>query len=490
MPTPKPDMPPYRDFHTCRANFVYEKPSPLRIVKYDTNAGNNIHDATSHIRTNNARVGQVSPKADESLIAPKRRRLDQDGGAAGKENLRTPQGSGSAGFEDREALQGTKARQHDGSPPWRLGVTPPPQLTVRKTRQSYTHARAQTSPCEASSLSCTFPASHGLRRSVKCRPPLSNICDEAVVLAESPPSTLHAPGRVEASLPSSRRISAATSPVPLLLQSRVTYMLVPHVVITPEVTALEAGRHRLWVAIEVSSRLWPVPGIETKPGSRWKLPGQFMGSEGLSEHDQRGRPTQAPHKALSQPAEAKADNIPMPAALSQPPAPLIPQRLASLQRNYNEVEEPDAARSSYQRRAVKQATSRCGSTASTRISAQRGGLPPPSRTPSDVGMNGPLPRRPRKVDTPRVGPQTQVDSSQRVHSETSGNSTLWKRRSLGAETLRNLFPLMADLSIIARDQETRSEPVPDAGVPTGPVVPAARAKDKKDAGRWGWGAWF
>ncbi|KAF4472750.1 hypothetical protein FALBO_362 [Fusarium albosuccineum] len=290
MPTPKPDTPPYRDFHTCKANFVYEKPSPLRIVKYDTNAGNNIHDATSHIRTNNARVGQVSPKADESLIAPKRRRLDQDGGAAGKENLRTPQGSGSAGFEDREALQGTKARQHDGSPPCRLGVTPPPQLTVRKTRQPYTHARAQTSPCEASSLSCTFPASHGLRRSVKCRPPLSNICDEAVVLAESPPSTPYAPGRVEASLPSSRRISAATSPVPLLLQSRVTYMLVPHVVITPEVTALEAGRHRVWVAIEVSSRLWPVPGIETKPGSRWKLPGQFMDSGGLSEHDQREDP--------------------------------------------------------------------------------------------------------------------------------------------------------------------------------------------------------
>ncbi|KAJ3508343.1 hypothetical protein NM208_g15834 [Fusarium decemcellulare] len=252
MPTPKSDTPPYRDFHTCRASFVYEKPSPLRIVKYDTNAGNIIHDATSHIRTNNTRVGQVSPKADESLIAPKRRRLDQDGGAAGKENLRTPRGSGSAGFEDREALQGTKARQHDGSPSWRLGVTPPPQLTSMRSVVIVLHLSRQPRP--ASVCKMPPPFIEHMRRGSR----VGGI------------SAVHAlctrPGR------------GFTTFIQTYFRGNEPC--------TP-VAAVESDIH---VAIEVSSRLWPVPGIETKPGSRWKLPGQFMDSGGPSEHDQREDP--------------------------------------------------------------------------------------------------------------------------------------------------------------------------------------------------------
>ncbi|KAH6895488.1 hypothetical protein B0T10DRAFT_218220 [Thelonectria olida] len=61
---------------------------------------------------------------------------------------------------------------------------------------------------------------------------------------------------------------------------------------------------------------------------------------------------------------------------------------------------------------------------------------------------------------------------------------LWKKRSLGAETFRGLFPAKADLSTAAREQEaSRSGPVRDTSLP--------QARMKKDAGRWGgWGAWF
>lgn len=196
------------------------------------------------------------------------------------------------------------------------------------------------------------------------------------------------------------------------------------------------------------------------------------------------RPAQSTRAAWSRLEEDAERSRRMSAASGHAEAPLIPLRHASLQRDHDRV------RYSSSQTEVRRAASSCGSAASACISTQSGGLPP-SRAVSDAGTDGPQPARPRKGNTPCVGPKSPVDSDQRVPSGASLSSTLWKRRSLGADTLRGLFPLMADFST-TRDHEASSRPAREGGVPAGPApaVPTTRAKGKKDASRWGWGAWF
>lgn len=194
------------------------------------------------------------------------------------------------------------------------------------------------------------------------------------------------------------------------------------------------------------------------------------------------RPAQSTQAAWSRLEEDDERSRRMSAASGHATAPLIPLRHASLQRDHGRV------RYSSSQTEVRRAASSCGSAASACISIQSGGLPP-SRPASDAGTDGPQPGRPRKGNTPCVGHQSPVNSDQRAPSGASLSSTLWKRRSLGAETLRGLFPLMADFST-TRDHEASSRPAREGGVPAGPAVPTTRAKGKKDASRWGWGAWF
>lgn len=50
-------------------------------------------------------------------------------------------------------------------------------------------------------------------------------------------------------------------------QRRTARVLVPHVAVTPEFTALEAGQHSLWTVIEISGRLSEVaPGRPNTDG--------------------------------------------------------------------------------------------------------------------------------------------------------------------------------------------------------------------------------
>jgi hypothetical protein len=128
---------------------------------------------------------------------------------------------------------------------------------------------------------------------------------------------------------------------------------------------------------------------------------------------------------------------------------------------------------------LRQGSSRCGSYASSYLSRQsREGLPGP-RTIRGAGVNNSAHTRPKEEHT-RDGSDIPATRNRRTFSGKSDSSTLWKRRSLGADTLRGLFPLMAGLSITTREREVEE---PRAASP-------ARSRGKKDASRWGWAAWF
>lgn len=220
---------------------------------------------------------------DEASVLLKQPRFDQDQAVTGKENLQVRKDTGYANLNDRHSLFRPKSWARDHSPPRRFGLTPPPQLTVRKTRQAQRGAHARVHPDKRTDSSCTFPAGYGVR-SVKSRPPLSNICDEAA-LAETLPSTLHAPCREGHALPLSELPFPAAS-LASIRQPRQSCVLAPHIVVTPEATALEPGRHSLWAAIEISGRLWPASESVIEPGPCRERSGC---SKSLAGCDQQGR---------------------------------------------------------------------------------------------------------------------------------------------------------------------------------------------------------
>ncbi|KAF4975813.1 hypothetical protein FZEAL_7432 [Fusarium zealandicum] len=295
MLSSKRSISPYRDFHTCGRNFAYEQPSPLRIVKGDSNVSKDNRELKSHSKHKHdgARGKRDIWKGEESPTMPKRRKLDRDHGAPGKENLRKQQDAhDDLGFGDRQALHGAKSWTRDWSPPRRPETTSSSQLTVRKKRQGQTLSRAKLPSSNASPSSfCSLPAGYGMSRSVKPRPPLANIFDQALASAStaSSPSSFHAPGREEDQPPPSRPCPSLDGLAPLR-QPRLVCVLVPHVVITPQVTALEGGQHDLWAAIEIIGRLWPVAKKRAEPGPRLGRSDLFKDQAGLSEYDQRGGP--------------------------------------------------------------------------------------------------------------------------------------------------------------------------------------------------------
>ncbi|KAF4345326.1 hypothetical protein FBEOM_627 [Fusarium beomiforme] len=247
---------PLRDPYAYNYSFIDEKPSPLRIVKCNRNvtkrriAGHPKHDSSKH---------RQSFQGDGSLAVAKRREINPEKGATDKENTRFPQQDQGLIAQGRQTLREAKCWvQQDDSPPQRFGVTPSPQLSVKRTRQ--TRPKDSLGPGHPASYSTpsTLPAAYDLRRPVKARPPLTNLYDRAPrVNAESPPVT-YATGREEGSPPFSRNPSTALSERPNTLQrSRPEHWPTPHVSITPEVMAIERGRHVFWVAIEISTKPWP-----------------------------------------------------------------------------------------------------------------------------------------------------------------------------------------------------------------------------------------
>ncbi|KAK2135603.1 hypothetical protein NOF04DRAFT_1365809 [Fusarium oxysporum II5] len=166
-------------------------------------------------------------------------------------------------------------------------------------------------------------------------------------------------------------------------------------------------------------------------------------------------------------------------AWNHSPTPRIPLRKASLQRGCTEGDLDDREMHSQSHQRLRQGSSRCGSYASSYLSRQsREGLPGP-KTIRGAGVNNSAHTRPKEEHT-RDGSDIPATRNRRTFSGKSDSSTLWKRRSLGADTLRGLFPLMAGLSITTREREVEE---PRAASPT-------RSRGKKDASRWGWAAWF
>ncbi|RMJ17887.1 hypothetical protein BHE90_004282 [Fusarium euwallaceae] len=87
-------------------------------------------------------------------------------------------------------------------------------------------------------------------------------------------------------MPSPELPSSAES-LASLSQPRLACVLAPHIAITPEVTALEPGRHILWAAIEVFGRLWPASESVIEPGPCRKRSGY---SKSIAGCDQPGDP--------------------------------------------------------------------------------------------------------------------------------------------------------------------------------------------------------
>jgi hypothetical protein len=161
------------------------------------------------------------------------------------------------------------------------------------------------------------------------------------------------------------------------------------------------------------------------------------------------------------------------------PAPRIPPRKASLQRDCTEVDLDDRGKYSQPRQRFRQGPFRCGSYASSYWSRQsREDLPGP-RTFRGAGVNNSAHTRPKEEHS-RDGTDIPATQGRRTLSGKSDSSAMWKRRSLGADTVRGLLPLMAGLSITTREREVEE--------PRG--APPACSRGKKDTSKWGWASWF
>lgn len=92
MTAPCYDTPLWADFDPHEHAVVYEKPSPLRVTRYNGNIQRDIPNTGHHRKYNTMRHSQIV-QGDGSLTVTKRRKIDAQPPAAEKENLRTFQHS-------------------------------------------------------------------------------------------------------------------------------------------------------------------------------------------------------------------------------------------------------------------------------------------------------------------------------------------------------------------------------------------------------------
>jgi hypothetical protein len=170
---------------------------------------------------------------------------------------------------------------------------------------------------------------------------------------------------------------------------------------------------------------------------------------------------------------------------------VIPLRNASLQRRCDNAGLDHIATLSHARsqQAIREDSSRCGSSASTCIARKspEDPLVLMARTNRGMGAGSSASAQLMETDFSCGKPDISVPRGQRSSSGKSDSSTLWKGRSLGAKTLRGLFPSMAVLSTTARNRETNRRPEGENGLRT---VSPAHDRSKKDTGKWGWATWF
>lgn len=173
--------------------------------------------------------------------------------------------------------------------------------------------------------------------------------------------------------------------------------------------------------------------------------------------------------------------------------PVVPLRNASLQRCRDNVDLDHVATLSGSRSQgeIREDSSRCGSYASTCITRKSPEAPLALRVDRGMGAGSSASTQSREAEFSHGEPDCSTRHAQRSASgkSDSTDSALWKRRSLGAETLKGLFPSMAAFSTSARDRGSNRRPMREDEKEPRAVSPA-RDRDKRDTSKWGWATWF
>ncbi|KAI6759179.1 hypothetical protein HG530_009859 [Fusarium avenaceum] len=281
------NTPLWADTYASGHGSLCERPSPLRIVKYDSNKNKDKRHTMDQPRCGSAKHRQIV-QGDGTLTVAKRRKVDPERMTPDKENLGIIQHDQSLKEQGNQSMyEANYWAQHDRPSP-RPGATPLSQLSVKKTRQTHTYARVQFEqgyPSPSLSAS-TLPAAYYTRRPMKARPPLTNMYDGATMFEEEAKPILHITGQEEMLLRSNERPKKSTAIFNDTRQPRLVHLLTPHVSITPEVTALEKGCHLLWAAIEISVAPWLSPEKIARSENHREQPGLSKDLAWLPNHDQ------------------------------------------------------------------------------------------------------------------------------------------------------------------------------------------------------------
>jgi hypothetical protein len=179
---------------------------------------------------------------------------------------------------------------------------------------------------------------------------------------------------------------------------------------------------------------------------------------------------------------------PLQTTLDNNTAPLIPVRNASLQHSHKENRFNGSMATSCSRQNARRESSRCGSYASISVSKQSYEGPLAMRATRGAGTYSSASTRSRGAEYTGGEIDACYAKGRRTLSGRSNSSVLWKRRSLGAETLRGLFPLMTGLSATTQNQDAERGSSREAEESR--RLSSTRNRGKKDASRWGWVTWF
>ncbi|KPA36869.1 hypothetical protein FLAG1_10338 [Fusarium langsethiae] len=270
MTNPGYEVPFWADLDACERATVYEKPSPLRVARYNENFQQDIGQLENRYKRNSVKHSQ-SFQGDGFLTVPKKRKLERQLVAPGKENVRTLQNNQTLSTQSSRNVHTPGYWTQRNSPPRLLGVTPLPQLSVKKKRQAHTHARVQ--PDQNRSLSPfsnnILPAAYEMRRPGKVRPPLTNLYDEDYMHKEESPLVSHATGWAGYPLPPENNLQLPTiNSLTTLPRQKTVSCLAPNINITPEVTVIEAGCNIFWVAVEISATPWRASESKIQSGAQ------------------------------------------------------------------------------------------------------------------------------------------------------------------------------------------------------------------------------
>lgn len=260
------DLPFWVDLDTPDRATLHEKPSPLRVTGYNENLRQDTQHAENRYKHNSMKHCQ-SFQGDGLLTVAKRRKVDTQPSTTGKENVRTINNNSTPNAYTSRNMHEAKFGTQSDSAPRFIGATPSTQLSIKKKRQAQVQLDQNSS---GSPFSCnTLPAAYEMRRPAMIRPPLSNIYERDCMLKEELPFSSRTTDQTEYlsppenHFPSSPFDSLTTPP-----HTREVSYQTPNIKITPEVTAIEAGRETFWVAIEVSATPRRTPERNIQPGAR------------------------------------------------------------------------------------------------------------------------------------------------------------------------------------------------------------------------------